>query len=237
MNDNSRKILKAMMELDPDEPTIESLYPDVNLIIEEYQFIGGLEYSNYIVDIVISSLNKTNKDKYRLLQLMKRQLASVENKNKVLNQKQKNSLFELFEKNIKYSTYGDKVNSILIGIELSESQIKWLIDNIEVSPHILNRLLRYPKENDLVTGWAIEEYANGTYSERNSELLSKFISLENCAKYPRDEAIWAVYYSYLENGTKENILNNIFDQDEIDNWLEVVKRLEFISLLKSRLSQ
>ncbi len=63
-------------------------------------------------------------------------------------------------------------NSLLLNIKLEEAEEKWLCTNYSRSPLILNRVLRYPKQSQIITAWAKEHYHNNDLRNRRAELLS-----------------------------------------------------------------
>ncbi len=63
-------------------------------------------------------------------------------------------------------------NSLLLNIDLEETEERWLVTNYTLSPQILNRLLRYPKRSKIITAWVKEHYHDDKLRNRRAELSS-----------------------------------------------------------------
>jgi hypothetical protein len=64
------------------------------------------------------------------------------------------------------------INTLLRNVELNDEQLRCLLANIEKSPHIINRILRYPFKSSIVTKWALSNYENNSFRNRRAELIS-----------------------------------------------------------------
>lgn len=61
--------------------------------------------------------------------------------------------------------------SMLINTELPDDALAWLCEHANKSERILNRLLRYPKANSIISRWANENFENNDYRIRRPEML------------------------------------------------------------------
>lgn len=89
-------------------------------------------------------------------------------------------LFELFKniitesKFVTVKQYGGVrgiANNLLINVGLTADEEKWLCDNVQSYPFILNRILRYPKKSTVISFWARENFTNILYVTRRAELI------------------------------------------------------------------
>ena len=69
-------------------------------------------------------------------------------------------------------------NSLLIGMILSDEQIKWLCDNAFVAKQPLNRVLRYPHKSSIITDWVKSNYDNDLLRDRRSEVVGWILDYE-----------------------------------------------------------
>jgi len=126
------------------------------------------------------------------------------------------------------------VNMLIKSQCLDDENIVWIIANWENSDHLLNRLLRYPVKNSLVTQWAKEIYQNGKLKDRNSEVVGLLID-ENIPPYVKENGsliIWAIYYSKVSNETKQKLLMEEFTIDSIESLWKVATRLKFPKVIE-----
>lgn len=96
-------------------------------------------------------------------------------------------LFNLFRKTFEERNYIshkqlDEVrkicNNILINLELTPTEEEWLCSNFSISELILNRVLRYPIESEVISNWAKNNFQNNILRSRRAELLSWIIDQE-----------------------------------------------------------
>ena len=69
-------------------------------------------------------------------------------------------------------------NSLLIGMTLSDEQIKWLCDHAFVAKQPLNRVLRYPHKSCIISEWMKSNYDNDLLRERRSEVVGWIMDYE-----------------------------------------------------------
>lgn len=116
-------------------------------------------------------------------------------------------------------------NRALKGISLTNNEIIELIDNVDRSVHVLNRVLRYPKRAPAITKWASEVFMNDLYRERRPELIGWL--LDEDEDYIIDTDIIVDDFEFLLNNDKE-IVNEfkiayaafIFKTEEIQRSIE-----------------
>jgi len=69
-------------------------------------------------------------------------------------------------------------NNLLINVGLTAVEEDWLCINADKSPHILNRILRYPIKSTIISKWARENFNNISFVTRRAELISWIIDEE-----------------------------------------------------------
>lgn len=69
-------------------------------------------------------------------------------------------------------------NNLLINVGLMAVEEDWLCINADKSPHILNRILRYPIKSTSISKWARENFNNISFVTRRAELISWVIDEE-----------------------------------------------------------
>ena len=69
-------------------------------------------------------------------------------------------------------------NSLLIGMTLSDEQIKWLCDRAFVAKQPLNRVLRYPHKSRIISEWMKSNYENDLLRQRRSEVVGWIMDYE-----------------------------------------------------------
>ena len=174
MNSKQRDIRKAI--------AIENLYPPDNLIsnyqdflkirdiLSFYQFNPAVFFS--LVTLTNDLWNTTQRiNRTSLVEIIKR-YASKKTAKKDYYSFQQAELHELpaesipgifsifkksFEKTLKASKCVEQIqktcSSLLIDKVLDDEELQWLCENITRSTLILNRILRYPKANKIISKW------------------------------------------------------------------------------------
>jgi hypothetical protein len=113
---------------------------------------------------------------------------------------------------------------------LEDSQIQWLIENWQKSEHILNRLLRYPQPNDKISKWVYKLFLEQSnyIEDRSAEFLGKLL-LDSFPVYFCDVSSkikpWAIFYSHANTHTKQKLLLEILNTDNVEEVINVAERL------------
>jgi len=63
-------------------------------------------------------------------------------------------------------------NYILVAAKLPDEDVQWLIDNLHLEAQILNRILRYPEKNAIITSWIRDNYESDIFCSRRAEATS-----------------------------------------------------------------
>ncbi len=66
-------------------------------------------------------------------------------------------------------------NILIMNLSIDPGSEKWLVENIEHSPLILNRVLRYPAKSKVISKWARKAALSDTYRSRRAEVTSWLI--------------------------------------------------------------
>ena len=174
---------------------IENIYPDDNIIITYKDFLkhrDSLHLYQYNRDVFCSLIDITyslwDSDKRisrkSLLQVTKRYFMKSITRDGIPH-KTATQIFELFRQIVVYEnlklrreTVEDlkkTINSMLIGIKLNETQLKWLCEHANHSPFILNRILRYNYKSNVITNLAKHNFEKDIARDRRSEITSWII--------------------------------------------------------------
>ena len=96
-------------------------------------------------------------------------------------------IFDLFKKTVNDSRFltakqvdaaRDSINGVMIGMTLSDENIKWLCDNAFITKQVLNRVLRYPHKSAIITDWAKKNFENDELRQRRSEVVGWIMDYE-----------------------------------------------------------
>ncbi len=125
---------------------------------------------------------------------------------------------------------------------LNDDQINWLISTWDRSEHSLNRLLRYPQRNPLITHWAKDRYQHRELLERCAELIALLIDegIPDFAREDNETIVWAIYYSRASDEIKQRLLRERFSIESLDALREVSVRLRYpavIEFMRSKLRE
>lgn len=186
----------------------------------------------YIVNIIVSDL--TENKRFRKVECLKVLKRVIRNKSQTerFNVNLMKQLFYLYQSFIFTGSEEIQwtVSTFIKDQPLDDESIQWLIDNYEESKHIVNRLLRYPIKNDLISNWARETLSKGELQSRISELFGVLIEdnvpidiiVEN-----NSALMWAIYYCKCKKNKKRELILQHIDYQNYSAALEVADRLGF----------
>lgn len=199
------------------------------LLLSEYTI-------NYLMDIIIESVK--SKSRFRTLDCLRVIRAILRNNpfGLELGNLPISKLFFLhrafiFHKNEQVSACA---NVLIMSQCLDDQSIKWIIANWEKSDHLLNRLLRYPARNSLITQWSREIYQSGRLKDRNSEVIALLID-EKLPPYIKENSstiIWSIYYSRVSDETKQKLLMENFTIESTESLWKVATRLKYSEVIE-----
>jgi hypothetical protein len=125
-----------------------------------------------------------------------------------------------------------KLSNLIKDRELSRDQINWLLENYESSPHILNRILRYPVKNKLITQWAETAIHNEELASRRAEIIGCILNFRPKYRHKDHQALaWGIYYSKLSMEEKKVLLDKHCYADNLAELLKICARLAFTDLI------
>lgn len=192
-----KKIEKAIITIDNTYPA-DNLITTYNEFLKQKDYLIDYQFNPLVFDSLLSltnSLWKSNQRISRLDLLVKlRQYLTKKDTihlkdyqtrpysfTETLSLDTRKQLFELFKNTIiesKYVTvkqFGEVrgiANNLLINVGLTATEEKWLCDNVESYPSILNRILRYPQKSTEISSWARKNFTHTLYVTRRAELIS-----------------------------------------------------------------
>ncbi len=241
---NVKMLLKMhLLTFYPDE-YIEQFIATPKDIYENRFLLRGMAYTSksfmYLVQIVTEAV--LNSKRFRVYYCIKalRDILPVDSGAQV-EKDTLDKLFYLFQELIFHTNpeVQRHVNNLIRNQLLDDGQISWLIEHYKRSPHIVNRLLRYPVANKQVADWARAIYETDELADRTAELISILIT-DTLPELHVDEDIntilWAIYYSKNTNNVKKRLLLGVLNSDNImdgiNNIVGIAKRMNCGSLLK-----
>lgn len=125
-----------------------------------------------------------------------------------------------------------KLSNLLKDRELLPHQINWLLDNYESSQYILNRLLRYPVKNKLISHWAETAINNEDLFARRAELIGCILNYRPKYRHKDHQALaWGIYYSKLSEMEKQELLDKHLYADNLAEMLKICERENFTDLI------
>lgn len=117
-------------------------------------------------------------------------------------------------------------------IELSQENIDWLIDNYEISEHLQNRLLRYPKPNKAITSWCDQRLKKKDLDNRLSELIGLRLNFDTNFTYKdKTSLIWGIHYSKLSNKTKKELLLKYLTADNLEELIKICEKNSYTDII------
>lgn len=149
----------------------------------------------------------------------------------------KKQLFELFRKTFDESIYISKKqieearrisSNILRNIELTETEVKWLCDNVEKSKVVLNRILRYPVKSKIISKWVKENFNKDFAKNRRAEFISWIIDEE--PKFEIDKHTLIDDFDYLNEIDIKNIQEYERTHKEIENLNNIKQEIDIFDL-------
>ncbi len=194
MGKRSMKIQKAIYE-------IENPYPPDSFILNYQDFLNyrdslpHFQYNPYVLenllDLSLSSWHTTERiSRLSILENIRRYTRDEESRTAYVASNKKLAGLKLMTKKKVFKIFKncfeeaqlltDKqlpearkiCNSLLLNIDLEETEEKWLCTNYLKSHLILNRILRYPKRSKIISNWVKEHYHDDNLRSRRAELLS-----------------------------------------------------------------
>jgi len=236
-----KKDIEAQLMILEPEGTLEGYCSTIRDIYENRYIIRELPYKDWIVERIATIILSTIKNKKRFRQLPCLKVLQSIVKDKYSPSLSKSTISILYEIYRNYIFHGNTdyewcVSSLLKGRELKFDEIEWFVNNWSKSEYLINRLLRYPTNNLQITNWAKERYSNRELSNRNSELIARFITEDfSCLLQSEKSAAtltWAVYYSLTNPAEKNEMLIQIASLFDEENLIEVCSRLRLSEPLK-----
>jgi hypothetical protein len=176
---------------------------------------------NRILDIAIEKIKSNQRfQKITFIKLIRGQCD-----NTFIDSTTSDKLFLVFKLLINEvnETIAWSLSTTIKDIELSQENINWLIDNYQISEHVQNRLLRYPKPNKSITTWSEQRLKKKDLDNRLSELIGLKLNFDNSFTFKdKTSLIWGVHYS--KHLTADN-LEEFIKICEKNNFTDILSQL------------
>jgi len=185
---------------------------------------------NYLLDIVIEKIKSNQRfQKITFIKLIRWQCD-----NTFIDSTISDKLFFVFKSLITEvnETIAWSLSVTIKDIELSQDNIVWLIDNYEISEHLQNRLLRYPKPNKAITTWCDKRLKKKDLDNRLSELIGLRLNFDtNFTFKDKTSLIWGVHYSKLTDKQKKELLLKHLTNDNFEELLKICEKNNFTDII------
>lgn len=251
MNSQQLQICISILKINPEFPDDDIIcnYQDFlkyRAILAYYQF--NMKVFDSLVDLACKLWNEEKKiNKPSLLGLIA--AYSTKNEDRLpISETTSRQVFWLFHEtvvlnNSSYSeTTKDRMksfaNKALKNVILTDEEVIVLINNVNRSEHILNRILRHPASNQKISSWVEIIYSSDIYRNRRAELIGWLLDInpdyeidkqiiiddfefqlrEDNKLISRYKSDYEVYMLLFEENKKQLLRDNpgITDKDEIE---------------------
>ena len=176
-----------------------NLYPKDDLLTDYRSFLkerDKLKYYQFnpivfesLVNLTIELWNsKLRINRFELISAIKIYSSKLNDRN-LLSAEAKSKLFHLFLEIVVFENIvngksrneliQNKINSCLINVELPDEHLKILIDYSEKSNKVLNRLLRYPVRNLLISKWVSNNFESQIFATRRAEAIGWVLDIDS----------------------------------------------------------
>lgn len=185
-------------------------------VLQFYQY--NQKVLEHLVDLSVRLWDSQERiSRASLLQVTKRYMAKTPDK--LFSEEMKAKVFWLFgqvvvEENLPYNKRSIDLlkfsaNNMLTGMALTDEQLDWLVDRVDSSYHVLNRLLRYPESSGIISSWAREYFELDAYRIRRAEMISWL--LDEDSEYVLDMEVLERDFEYFCMMDESNMED--FEQD------------------------
>ncbi len=189
----------------------------------------------HLLRVVVNSQSKILvKNDGKVLSILRNVIRS--NPNMAFDEETSKLSFQVFQKYVLHNNadMNSHANRLLVNVILDDDSIKWLIDNVDESDHILNRILRYPIYNERIAKWAKQQYKSDALPERTSELIGLLINEGLPTFITSDDKvkIWGIYYSKASDEIKKQLLLSVYSLEVLDDFISICKRLGYFDIIE-----
>lgn len=236
LNEYNNQLLEhTYLQLFPEEIP-SSLLNDYKSILELEGLLKHAQPSKKVLNHLLNIICKKIENNQRFRKATFIKLIRAHIKDEFLDDKILDKLFFVFKWYINNldEELQWKVATFLKDRELKDDQIYWLIDHWESSIHFLNRLLRYPKANEIISKWALDNIYNEDLIDRKSELIARILNFDTgYTDEDKVSFVWGIYHSKLDINKKEMLLVKSITNDTFEHIIEIAFRLELTDLIKN----
>jgi hypothetical protein len=185
---------------------------------------------NHLLDIVIKKIEDNQRfQKITFIKLIRSQCDKA-----FIDGTTSDKLFFVFKSlvNEVNETIAWSLSVTIRDIELSQENIEWLIDNYEISEHLQNRLLRYPKPNKAITDWCVQRLKKKDLGDRLSELIGLRLNFDTSFTFKdKTSLIWGIHYSKLSDKSKKELLLKHLTADNFEELIKICEKNNFTDII------
>jgi hypothetical protein len=212
----------------------DEIFQDYKTILEYKDLIRYAKPDKRILNHLLDTVIEKIKSNQRFQKITFIKLIRWQYDNSFIDSKTSDKLFFVFKSLI------NEVNETIVwslsvtikDIELSQENIDWLIDNYEISEHIQNRLLRYPKPNKAITTWCNQRLKKKDLDNRLSKLIGLRLNFDTNFTYKdKTSLIWGIHYSKLSDKTKKELLLKHLTPDNFEELIKICEKNNYIDII------
>lgn len=209
---------------------------DYKLILEYKLLLKECRPSKQILSGLIDTIynliiDKKKFQKETLIKILRHHLLS-----ELLDEEMIDKLFFIFRELI-LEVNDDlawSVSFLIKDINLKQEHIDWLIENQDISEHVINRLLRYPISNQVLANWAKTCIKNNILTERLSELVSLILNIDkNYCCSDLNAQLWGIHYSKINDELKKELLSNFLTVENLEEFIKICERNNYYDLISA----
>ena len=230
MNHKTLIIKRAIHELENSYPP-DDFISSYNDFLKHRDFLHFYQFNPNVFWSLIELIDKLWRsekriNRYSLLSVSKRYLNKHPDKESILNQNS-GLLFRLFQSLIidkdielskpSFNKIKYPLNSMLLGVKLQDTEIEILCKNTHKSPIILNRVLRYPFPNKIISKWARENYETEFAVERRAEIASWLLD---------EDSEFTIDIETLKSDFE------VLNRQEVENYAKYSEEMTFYKFIK-----
>ncbi|SOC51449.1 hypothetical protein SAMN05421509_101303 [Chromohalobacter canadensis] len=232
LNEAAAFVAKNLLAFDPLR-FFELLVGNVKELYQERTWIRSFYPTDEVLEKVVGLVHDAvvSGRRYRTEPCLKliKYLVKLRREDSALPAPIVDQLFDIFKR---YVNCGKEEIEWCVSVYLKDSKLKkhqilWLIDNWELSRHVVNRLLLYPEEYCSIKNWARNLITKELLMDRRSELLALLVG-EGVLDEVGDSneiKLWAICKSRAPTSVKAELIEKHSDIEDYRTVIEIVDRI------------
>jgi hypothetical protein len=212
----------------------DEIFQDYKTILEYKDLIRYAKPDKRILSHLLDTAIEKIKAKQRFQKITFIKLIRGQCDSTFIDKVTSNKLFFVFKSLITEvnDTVAWSLSVTIKDIELSQDNIDWLIENYEISEHLQNRLLRYPKPNEAITAWCEQRLKKKDLDNRLSELVGLRLNFDTDFTFKdKTSLIWGIHYSKLTDIKKKELLLKHLTDENFEELIKICEKNNFMDII------